>query len=281
MDTALKGENRIGKFRRVAESLTSKIASCEGVIGVVWIGGLVRGFADRFSDVDVIAFLARRDKSLGRKIYKIGLEEEKSGADIDLEAHFFGDFKKWKWSEADRWEFSKAKIVFDPNGEIKRVFEEKLRLPKEFWVRRIVIYSEYMKWYCCPPRKDIGTISESWIERGDLASAHYCLNYSVELLLRLMFALNKEFLPAPKWRLFYSYQLKWLPENYRKLAEQAMSFKDFSTKELERRLEAIRELWLETLPRIKDETGFSPEQISEYFVQRILHQTWIPTSRST
>jgi len=67
---------------------------------------------------------------------------------------------------------------------------------------------EYLKWYCCPVKKDAGTVAEVWIRKGDLTSAHYCLNYGVELLLKLIFALNKEFLPSPKWRLFYSYSLK-------------------------------------------------------------------------
>jgi hypothetical protein len=50
-----------------------------------------------------------------------------------------------------------------------------------------------------------------------LISAYYCLNYGVDLLVRVIFALNKEFLPAPKWRMFYSYRLEWLPEDHVKL----------------------------------------------------------------
>ena len=79
---------------------------------------------------------------------------------------------------------------------------------------------EYLKWYCCPVKKDAGTVAEVWIRKGDLTSAHYCLNYGVELLLKLIFALNKEFLPSPKWRLFYSYSLKQLPKNFRKLIRE-------------------------------------------------------------
>jgi hypothetical protein len=38
----LKGENRIEEFRQTAKNLASKIASYEGVCGIVFIGGLVR-----------------------------------------------------------------------------------------------------------------------------------------------------------------------------------------------------------------------------------------------
>jgi predicted nucleotidyltransferase len=270
----LKGENQIRKFRQVAEGLVSKMSSFEGVTGIVFIGGLVRGFADKFSDLDIIVFLTRRDEQLRRQISDLGLDEQRRlGIDVDLEVHFLEDFKKWNWDEVDKWEFSRAEIVFDPKGEIKKVFSEKLRVPKDFWIKRIVVCGEYLKWYCCPPREEVGTVAESWIERGDLVAAHYCLNYAVDLLLRMVFALNREFLPAPKWRIFYSYGLKWLPENYRRLLGEAMLVKSFSVKDFSRRLGAVRELWCGILPKIREETGLTTELISKYYVEKVLHQT--------
>jgi len=64
--------------------------------------------------------------------------------------------------------------------------------------RTVVVCAEYLKWYCCPVKKDAGTVAEVWIRKGDLTSAHYCLNYGVELLLKLIFALNKEFFAIAK-----------------------------------------------------------------------------------
>jgi len=273
MVAKLKGENRIKKFRQVAEGLVSKIVSFEGVTGIVFIGGLVRGFVDKFSDLDIIVFLSRRDEQLRRQISDLGVvEQRRLGIDVDLEVHFLEDFKKWKWDEVDKWEFSRAEVVFDPNGEIRKVFREKLRVPKGFWFKRIVVCGEYLKWYCCPPKKDVGTIAECWIERGDLVAAHYCLNYAVELLIRILYALNREFLPAPKWRIFYLYGLKWLPENYRRLLGEAMLVKSFSVKDFSRRLMAIRKLWYGMLPKIKEETGLTTELISKYYVEKVLHQ---------
>lgn len=269
----LRGENRIERFRRVAEELTSKIVACEGVTGVVFIGGLVRGFMDRFSDVDIIAFLGRRDEGLRRRIRDVGLEGHKRyGVDVDLEVHFLEDFKRLRWCEVDRWEFSRAEIVFDPEGVVKKLFSEKLGISKSFWTKRIVVCGEYLIWYCCPSERDVGSVAECWVERGDLVTAHYCLNYAVELLIRVLYALNKEFLPAPKWRIFYSYGLKWLPENYERLLSEAMLVKSFSVKDFDRRLEAIRELWCELLPKIRDETGLTRELISKCYVEKVLHQ---------
>jgi len=271
----LKGKNQIKKFRRVAGGLASKISSLEGVAGIIFIGGLVRGFVDKFSDLDITVFLKRRDERLRRKVYGLGLDEERRfGVDIDLEIHFLRDFKRRKWDEADRREFSRAKIVFDPKGEVRKVFREKLRVPKGFWIKRIVVCGEYLKWYCCPPKSDVGSVAECWIERGDLVSAHYCLDYAVELLVRIVFALNREFLPAPKWRIFYSYGLKWLPEGYRRLLGEAMLVKSFSVRDFSRRLGVVRELWCGLLPKIREETGLTAELITKYYVEKVLHQTY-------
>ena len=269
----LKGENQIRKFRQVAEGLVSKIVSFEGVTGIVFIGGLVRGFADKFSDLDIIVFLSRRNEQLRRKIRDLGVDEQRRlGIDVDLEVHFLEDFERWKWDEVDKWEFFRAEIVFDPHGEIKKVFSEKLKVPKDFWIKRIAVCGEYLKWYACPPQEEVGTVAESWIERGDLVAAHYCLNYAVDMLVRIVFALNREFLPAPKWRIFYSYGLKWLPENYERLLGEAMLVKSFSVKDFSRRLRAVRELCCGILPKIREETGLTTELISKYYVEKVLHQ---------
>jgi predicted nucleotidyltransferase len=270
----LKGKNQIREFSKVAKALTSKIGSHKGVAGVILIGGLTRGFADKYSDVDMITLLSRKDENLRKKLKEIGSDEQKrSGIDIDLEVHFLEDFRARKWDEMFKWDLSHAKIVLDPEKEIQRMLTEKLKVSKVFWLKRIVICSEYLKWYCCPPKEDVGTIVEAWVERGDMVSAQYCLSYAFDLLIRIMFALNKEFLPAPKWRVFYSYTLRWLPTDYKKLLKKALTIMGFSKHDLNRRMKALKQIWRETLPKIREETGLTPDLISKYYVEKVLHQT--------
>jgi predicted nucleotidyltransferase len=277
----LGGENRIDEFRRIAEALASRIAALEGVTGIVFIGGLVRGFADKFSDVDVIVFLDKKDNQLRKRIRKMSVEEQRrTGVDVDLEVHFLEDFETRKWDEVTRWEFSRARNVYDPQGKVRRVWRQKLKISKDFWVKRIVVCSEYLKWYCCPFRRGEGTMAEAWVERGDLVSAHYCLNYSADLLFRLVFALNKEFLPAPKWRVFYAHGLKWLPKGFDVLVKEAMLTRDFSAEDFDRRLRAIRSIWKSILPKIKEETGLTPHRMSQYYVERMLLQSTATHSRN-
>jgi len=269
----LEGRNQIRRFRQTAEALVSKIAPHKGVAGIVFSGGLVRGFADKYSDVDIIVFLGEKNEGLRKQIRKIGSNEQKrSRIDIDLELHLLDDFNRLKLDEIDKWDFSHTDIVFDPEGRIQKLFREKLRVSKGFWTRRIVVLGEYLKWYCCPPKENVATIAEMWVERGDLVSAHYCANYSLDLMVSMIFALNKEFMPAAKWKIFYSYSLKWLPAGYKRLIGEAITIKSLSAGDLNRRLNALRKIWFEILPKIEEETGLTPDLISKYYVQRVLHQ---------
>lgn len=269
----LQGKNEIGKFRKIAESLVTKIVTFKDVTGIVFIGGLVRGFTDKYSDVDMLVFLSEKDEHLRKRLRKIGSDEqERSHIDVDLEVHFIADFSKPKWSETSRWDFSHAKIVYDPQGKIRKLFKQRLRVPKNFWIKRIVIYSEYLKWYCCPPRENLETMVDAWVARGDIVSAHYYVNYGFDLMLSVLFALNKEFLPPQKWRPFYSYSLKWLPKDYVNSVREVLIVRDFSTGDVNRRLKVMKTMWSQVLSKLKSEMNLTPELISKYYVENVLHQ---------
>jgi predicted nucleotidyltransferase len=269
----LQGENRIEKFRQVADGFVSQVVSSRDVANVVYVDGLARGFADRFSDVDITVFLDKKNERLGKQIRRMSQDiGRRFGIDMDLEVHCLEAFRNSKWDEACKWDYSNVKIVFDAKKEITNMLSEKLGVPKDFWTRRIVVCSTYLRWYCCPPNEDIGTISQAWIERGDFTSAHYCLNYSTDLLLKILLALNRKFLPAAKWRIFYSYTLEWLPSNYNQLIKEAMVVRSLSARDIDRRLKALSEIWHETADRIERETRLTADLILEYYVKKILHQ---------
>jgi hypothetical protein len=86
------------------------------------------------------------------------------------------------------------------------------------------------------------------------------------------FALNREILPAPKWRIFYSFKLKGLPKTNKTLLEEVVTVKTLSTGDLRRRLKALQIMWAETLFRLKEENGLTPQLISKYYVEKVLRQ---------
>lgn len=98
------------------------------------------------------------------------------------------------------------------------------------------------------------------------------INYALDLIIKMLFALNKEFLPAPKWRVHYSYTLNWLPRDCTKLLEEALIINNLSISDLNSRLNAVRSMWEQILPKLKSETGLTPDLISKIYVKKILHQ---------
>jgi hypothetical protein len=92
-----------------------------------------------------------------------------------------------------------------------------------------------------------------------------------------VFAVNKEFLPSPKWRIFHSYSLKWLPKNYKRLIKEALKTDDLSLENFKKRLDALQKLGREVYKKIEKDMGFDAELISKYYVEKFLHQTWVPS----
>jgi predicted nucleotidyltransferase len=120
MRARLKGKNRIRLFRQAAKRLASHIASYQHVAGIVFLGGLTRGFTDKSSDLDGMVFLERKNQVQETQIRDMVTEEAKrSGIDIDLEIHLLKDFAKWRWTEINRWDFSHAQIAFDHNDHLR------------------------------------------------------------------------------------------------------------------------------------------------------------------
>jgi predicted nucleotidyltransferase len=273
----LKGRNRILEFQEAADKISSRVSALDGVVGIVLLGGLSRGFADESSDVDIIVFLNKTDDDLRRLVGQIGQDEQRrTGIEVDLEVHRLEDFERRRWTEVDRWDFSIAKVVLDSSGDVNKMISSKLKVPEHFWVRRVVICAEYMKWYCCPPNDDASSIAETSVERGDPVTAHYCINYGLDLLVRTLFALSKTFLPPPKWRILYSRDLPWLPTKYEDALGKLLTIKNLSRKEIDRRLGLIRELWSEVSARIMKDMALSPETVSRYYIEKVLHQTYSP-----
>jgi hypothetical protein len=98
------------------------------------------------------------------------------------------------------------------------------------------------------------------------------MNCSIDLLLKTVFASNKEFLPPPKWRVLYFRNLKWLPSNHG-LLKDAINLKGLTVEDPNRRLKSLRETLQVILVKMQEETGLSSDQITKYYVERVLHQT--------
>lgn len=265
----LKGNTQLNKHRKIAEHLVAAASKFKSVVGILYTGSLVRGFADRYSDIDVIVVVRKKNDRLARILWNEALNEQRREVvHMDFLVFSLIELKRRRWTELDRYDYGLTQIVYDPKGLVADLLREKLHVPRDFWTRRIVVNAIYLQWYCCAFSEEEPSLAEVWVKRGDLISAHYCVNYSLEVFVKLLFAMNHEFLPPPKWRLYYSYKLK-LPKDYVKGMSGAMLLNDFSEPELKRRLASLRRLWPDVLGELERQR-MNLKSIEKYYVTRVL-----------
>ena len=277
----LKGDNLIDVFRKTAEDLSKDLMRVESVVGIIFHGGLTRGYVDRFSDIDIDVIIEKEDNDVRESIYGIASQHSRrTGLDIDLSVLSLRHFLEKEFDDSAKWDYSRAIVRYDPKGIIQKILTEKIAIRREELVKRIVENSLYLQWYCCPVNEEELSISEAWISRGDPVSAHYALNHSIELMLNLLYALNRRHTPPAKWRVFYSYKLPWKPKMYEKLLKDALRIEDFSYEDLKRRLSALRKLANDLMHKAEAETGIRVEDFLKYYVTNILQIRNIPFSKA-
>ncbi|HDH91700.1 MAG TPA: DUF4037 domain-containing protein [Candidatus Aenigmarchaeota archaeon] len=236
-------EEKLAQATAVAREFASKFKR-DGVVGIVFLGGIARGYFDKFADIDIIIFKKKKAK-LGVKHED---EIEYKGFKIDYEIANYEDSLKTEWETEKRWAFSNAKIFYDPEGKIKALINRKVRLKNKERKWMIIEGMTQSEWYC-------NHCSELWLYRKDIISAHYSISLALEYLMRALFGLNNQLLPAKKWLIYQVQRLKWLPKGFNEKLKEIMLVKDFSVKELKRRRNALIYLWEQMLPRAEKEVG--------------------------
>ncbi len=268
----LKGGNLHKTHLEIAESLSRQISEIGHVAGIVFMGGLARGFADSSSDIDIVVILDRRDGALRDLLERLGRSESaRTGLEVDLEVHAIQDFVKLERTDWRRREYSEAEIIMDRDGTVQRAISEMLAVADDFWTDRIVKDWMYLQWYACP-KKGTPSIAEIWLDRGDPVSAHYCLNYSIELLVELLYALDRQFVPVPKWRLHHLWEITWRPRGFSSALTQLITVKALSGSEALRRVNAMRRLHVQMEREVFSKTDLSRKSLFERFLEKAVFE---------
>lgn len=246
----LKAE-KLAEAIAVAEEFASKFKQ-RGVVGIVFLGAIARGYFDRFSDIDIVIF-KRREARLGVK--REG-EVEYKGYVIDYEVVNYEDSLELEWNMERRWAFSTARIFYDPEGKVKALIDKKVCLKREERKWMIIEGMTQAEWYC-------NDVSESWVYRGDIVSAHYSINSALEHLMKALFGLNGELFPSEKWVAYLVHKLEWLPQRFDEKLREVILLKELSVEELQRRRNALSYLWKQMLPRAEKEVGMKFEEFKK------------------
>ena len=232
---------------RQAQALARRIAAHEGVVGVLLTGGVARGYADRFSEIDLAVYLVRSTYGEwvqnGLAPYAEG-DSCLDGWHVDIDYLCYEDDLGAVWDHVKRWDRSYAVVLHDPQGCMQEMLAQKAILTDEerqgLTSRHLILFGEY---YC-------HLVVPSWVHRGDLRAAHHCLNTALDSLIRAVYVANDELIPFDKWMLNLSYTLAWKPSDWQERVAQALSVREFAPEDVERRCTLLRDLLAECRERL-------------------------------
>ena len=234
-------------FFHQAHVFAGRFAGHEGVVGVLLTGGVARGYADHFSEIDLAVYLTQstfgRWTHSGRAPYAEG-DSCLDSWHVDFDYLCYEAELEAEWDHVKRWDRSYAVVLHDPQGWLQEMLTRKAILSDEekqnLTGRHLILFGEY---YC-------NLVVPSWVHRGDQRAAHHCLNAALDSLVRVVFLANDELIPFDKWMLNLSYTLAWTPLNWRKRVEQAVLVREFSQRDVERRCTLIGDLLAECRARV-------------------------------
>jgi RimJ/RimL family protein N-acetyltransferase len=211
----LQGDNAFVYHLAVADSLASALASMDGVQAVLGLGSLARGFGDGWSDID-IGVLAK--SGTANRFWRG--ERWIAGVSIDLYAIDLDMMPPMAWDHARRQAFEESIVLAEKTpGEAGRVLRP-TRLKQVERRQEITKLVFQMGWLGFMPRawrheNRLGyrwaQPSDLWLRRGHLASAHLTVDRAADMLMQILFLLNKRFVPYAKWRRFLVGGLSSLP----------------------------------------------------------------------
>ena len=223
----------------------------DGMVGIVFLGAIVRGYFDASADIDIALFKEQASAiSVPGQFLKV--------EDFEVHLHL-ADYESElasPWDMPKRWTFSQGQVHYDPEGKVARLLAQKVPLqPKE---KKWLLMSglSLSEWY-------VNRLTSLWVERGNMVSVQYMFFQGLNYFFDMLFALNDQLVPDMKWRYYCVEKLPRLPAHFQEHIQETMLLHAFSVEELERRKRAFMEMWHEMLPIIEQEVHLSYAEIND------------------
>jgi hypothetical protein len=221
----------------------------DDVAGIVFLGAIARGYFDHAADIDIGLFTEPGAAiALPSQFLKVdGLEVHCHLADYEGELAA-------PWNMAKRWTYAQAQIHYDPAGKIARLLAAKVPLQAE--EKRWLLMSGLVlsEWY-------INRLTQLWVERGNLVSAHHMVDEGLDYFFSLLFGLNDQLVADVKWRYYCVERLPRLPLQFSERVQDVMLVRALSLEELARRKSAFMDMWGELQPLVEHEVQLSFDEM--------------------
>ena len=238
----------LAKAKRVATEFVQPYRT-EEMVGIVFLGARARGYFDQAADVDIALFKQPTATiTLSSQFLKVdGLEVHCHLADYDSECTA-------PWNMAKRWTYAQGQIVYDPDGKVADLLAAKVPLQPEEKKWLLMSGLTLSEWY-------INRLSDLWVERGNLLSAHHMFDEGLNHFFNLLFAQNDQLVADVKWRYYCVERLPHLPTQFQARMQETMRLGAFTVAELERRKTAFMSMWQELLPVVEEAVQLSYDEI--------------------
>ena len=233
---------------RVAKEFAQQYMS-EDVVGIVFLGAIVRGYFDHSADIDIAIF-----KKQGSEIPLSDKFLEIDGFEVQCWLSDYESELTNSWDMPKRWTYAQGQIYFDPLDKISRLLEEKVPLKPDEKKWLMMSGLTLSEWY-------VNRLTQLWIERGNIVSAHHMFDQGLIYFFDMLFGLNNELVADMKWRYYCVEQLERLPHNFQERIKDVMILHSVSMEELERRQKAFMDMWAEMKPVIEEEVQMSFEEM--------------------
>jgi hypothetical protein len=236
------------KATRVAKEFVRQYMT-DDIVGIAFLGAIVRGYFDRSADIDIAIFKKQGSGiSLTDKFLKV------DGFEVQIWLSDYEDELTIPWDMPKRWTYSQGQIYFDPQNKIARLLEEKVPLQPEEKKWLMMSGLTLSEWY-------INRLTQLWVERGNLTSAHHMFDQGLTYFFDMLFGLNDQLVADMKWRYYCVEQLGRLPHNFQERFKDILTLHSISLEELDRRRKAFMEMWEEMRPVIEAEVHMSFEEM--------------------
>ena len=270
-------QNAASEIREWILPFVNRLSSHSEIEGVVLLSGVAeqtyRRFADLYSDVDMAVFLNSPvvPDGVAGKAFALAHQEKlplwlpdyyfpvplssTTERRINMGQHFltYESREDVEWSEGVKEAFAyTSEIVYDREGDVRRLIDSKIRYDEGKRNRRLVELSVRIP-FCTlinPERQ---------VARGFVETAHDILNEGVDLVVEDLFLLNRRFRPHRKWRLIIAEDLPWKPDGWSKSIRDAMIVLEMSGDDVKRRMTALDGLATQLVKRSIDEGAVPPD----------------------
>ncbi len=237
------------KATRVAKEFVQPLIN-DDIVGIVFLGAIVRGYFDHSADIDLAIFK--------KQATEFPLADKFFNVDDFLVQVWLSDYESevtLPWDMAKRWAYSQGQVYYDPLGKISQMLQAKVPLKPEEKKWLMMSGLALSEWY-------VNRLTQLWVERGNLISAHHMIDQGLNYFYDMLFGLNNELVADMKWRYYCVEQLERLPQAYRERIKETMILHEITVEELERRKRAFMGMWEEMRPVIEAEVHMTYAEIN-------------------